>query len=67
MDATTPTGDAAGRPVRRRIDGPGFNHLIEGRQGYVCPAARASRSASFAGMIRSTGSAAAVRRLARAN
>ena len=23
------------RPVRKLIDGPGFNHLIEGRQGYV--------------------------------
>ena len=29
MDATTPNGDAGGRPVRKLIDGPGFNHLIE--------------------------------------
>ncbi|MCY4030385.1 MAG: FkbM family methyltransferase [Acidobacteria bacterium] len=35
MDATPPTGDAAGQAVRKLIDGPGFNHLIEGRQGYV--------------------------------
>ena len=35
MDATTPTGNAGGRPVRKLVDGPGFNHLIEGRQGYL--------------------------------
>ena len=35
MDTTTPKRDASGRPVRKLIDGPGFNHLIEGREGYV--------------------------------
>ena len=35
MDATPPTRSAGGRPVRKLVDGPGFNHLIEGRQGYV--------------------------------
>ena len=35
MDVTPPTGESGGRPVRKLVDGPGFNHLIEGRQGYV--------------------------------
>ena len=64
MDPTTPRHDAGGRPVRKLIDGPGFNHLIEGRKDTSCstPTTTTSESAS-----RSTASGAPARRICSRN